>query len=202
MENVLLTLVVVLLVMVLLMLAGVAILTWKLLRRGSGTLEAAPATSAAASESRYHPAIRQRLAEAQLAAAHQVSDSMCALHPQEPAEGSCAICDRAFCRVCLKPHRTLLFCREHLNTFLSAPWSEVHTVKSSTTDPEAGVRLVEWKKTQWHTQGIPLFLETHYKINVDGDMIESWVVLFAREVDREAVKERLERHDASPAALS
>jgi hypothetical protein len=120
-----------------------------------------------------------------------LNEATCHLHPKEPSEGACAICDRYFCRHCLKSHQNLNFCKEHINLFLNNEWSEVFTLKSTPDDPEAGVRVVEWKKQQWVNNEQPLFIQTHYKINVDGDQIESWVVLFSRTTDKEKIKEQL-----------
>lgn len=191
MENVLLTLVVVLLILVLIMLAGMAVLGW---RMWQGKISGGAPTSLPPipnDDDRYPPEIRQRMEEARRMRASALVEATCHLHPQEASEGACAVCDQYFCRSCLKPHRNLTFCREHLNVYLSTHWTEVHTVPSTPLDPEAGVVLVEWKKKVWQEQALPLYLETHYKIHVDGDRIESWMVLFARETDAITVRKLL-----------
>ncbi len=184
MESILLTLVVVLLLLVLIMLAGMAVLGWRLWRERQG----APLHP----DDRYPPEIRQRMEEARLVRESRLIEANCHLHPNEPSEGACAICDQYFCQSCLKPHRNLSFCREHLNVFLSASWAEVHTVPSTPQDPDAGVALVEWKKKTWQREALPLYVETHYKIHVDGDRIESWMVLFSREADTLNVRRLLD----------
>lgn len=198
MENILLTLVVILLVLVLIMLAGLAVLGWKMLKEQKPTLSAHDA-SVDTSLDRFHPEVRKRMEEAKKARSQSMEEANCHLHPQEPSEGGCGICDNYFCRSCLKTHRNLVFCREHYNVFLGAEWEEAHTVKSTPQDPEAGVQLVEWKKKLWKEEAIPMYLETHYKINVDGDKIESWVVSFARAVEIPDIKKRLEDLDGPPA---
>jgi len=194
MENVLLTLVVILLVIVMIMMVGLGVLGFKLLRdrkNPTSNSDAPPATPPDAL-ARFHPEVRKRMEEAQFVKKKAQLEATCHLHPQEPSEGACAICGRFFCANCLKTHGTLTFCREHINVFLSSNWTEVYTVKSTPDDPEAGVKVVEWKNRTWEESNVPLYLETHYKINVDGDMIESWIVLFARENEREQIKKRLQ----------
>lgn len=203
MENILLTLVVILLMMVLIMMIGLGILGYRLLRdrRQQGGTEA-PSAVPDDAMARFHPEVRKRMEEAKFVKKKAMIEATCALHPQEPSEGSCAICAKYFCANCLKTHGTLSFCREHLNIFLSSEWHEVYTVKSTPENPEAGVKVVEWKNNLWEEEGTPLYLETHYKINVEGDLIESWVVLFAREVEKEVVKKRLHSPAGSIAALN
>ena len=140
---------------------------------------------------KYHPEVRKRMEEAQVLRKKAQLEATCHLHPKEPSEGACAICGQYFCQSCLKSHGTLWFCREHLNLFLGSEWQEAHTVKSTPDNPEAGVEVVEFKNTLWVTEGLPLYVETHYKINVEGDLIESWIVLYSREFETEEIKKRL-----------
>ena len=141
---------------------------------------------------RFHPEIRKRMEAAQFIRRREMIESTCANHPNEPSEGGCAICAKYFCVNCLKTHGILNFCREHYNVFLSANWSEAYTVKSTPDDPEAGVKVVDWKNKVFETEGTPTYVETHYKINVEGDQIESWIVLFARETEVVDIKKRLQ----------
>lgn len=206
MENILLTLVVILLVLVLIMLVGLGILGFKILKNRGLPLPAqdsgSPPPLPAEASDRFHPEIRKRMEEAKLIKRKSVIEATCTLHPAEPSEGSCAICGKYFCAACLKTHRTLTFCREHLNVFHNAQWTEVYTVKSTPDDPEAGVKVVEWKNNAWELEQLPLYVETHYKINVEGDQIESWIVLFAREDEVPEIKKRLHSPVGNAAALS
>jgi hypothetical protein len=195
MENILLTLVIVLLVLLLFMMSGLALLGWKLLNKDNNS------ASKEIEDGKIHPEIKRRMLEARALKAKQHIEASCHLHPKEPSEGSCAICAEYFCKSCLKSQQSLLFCREHLNLYLNSPWSEVCNVKSSPTDPEAGVELIDWKKKLWDSEGTPTFIQTHYKINVDGDQIESWVVLFAREKETDEVRKRLGKLNSFPADI-
>jgi hypothetical protein len=198
MENILLTLVVVLLVLLLFMMGGLAVLGWRLLQKKNAAPtppplpqeNAAPALPQSENE-RLHPEIRKRMQEAQALKVRLHAEATCHLHPKEPSEGACAICDQYFCKACLKSQQTLLFCREHIGIYLDAQWSEVHSVKSTPQNPEAGVEVVEWKKSTWEREALPMFIQTHYKINLDGDQIESWVVLFARQAEQDEIKKRV-----------
>ncbi|MFP5457140.1 MAG: hypothetical protein ACLGG7_00270 [Bacteriovoracia bacterium] len=194
MENILLTIVVVLLVILLILLIGLAYLGVRLLK-SKGKVPDEPALL---HDDRLHPDIKLRLAEAKSAKRKLREEATCVVHPKEPSEGSCAICAQYFCHNCLKPQQSLLFCREHVSLYLSSSWTEVHSVKSNPHDPEAGVELVDWKKGLWDSENVPTIIQTHYKINVDGDQIESWVVLLAREKEAAEVKERLANSLNSP----
>jgi len=197
MENILLTLVVVLLVLLVFMMGGLFILGWKLLKNKtqstnySAQSDTPPEVPADAIDERLHPEIKKRMEEAKRLKAQMHIEATCFHHPKEPSEGACAICDRYYCKACLKSHQNLLFCREHVAIFLNSQWNEIHSVKSTPQNPEAGVEVVEWKKGIWETEGTPMFIQTHYKINVDGDQIESWVVLFARDNEKDEMKKRL-----------
>ena len=198
MENVLLTLVIVLLVLLVFMMGGAIFVGWRLLQKKSTPPELSVEDNEIPSAKlpdleRLHPEVQKRMLEAQRIKARLHAEATCHVHPKEPSEGACAICDQYFCKSCLKIHGNLLFCREHVAIFLNAPWSEVHSVKSTPQEPEAGVAVVEWKKKIWEQESIPLYVQTHYKINLDGDQIESWLVVFARELDAPQVKKQLAR---------
>lgn len=127
--------------------------------------------------SEFHPAIMERMK--QLKSLKPRSASLfCPNHPEEPGEVSCAICDKIFCKSCVKSFKTLHFCKEHHPLVMREEWDEILTLKTSTTDPEKGVILYEVKKELFERDDIPTFIETHYKINIDDDYIETYLVLF------------------------
>jgi hypothetical protein len=70
-------------------------------------------------------------------------------------------------------------------------WEEVLTVKTSTQNPEEGVELFEAKKRLFMDQKIPTYIETHYKINVDQDYIETYLVVMAIRENIDSVKKYL-----------
>ena len=149
---------------------------------------AAPAQTT--SKTDFHPAILERLKEMDKLKPKR-ADLFCPNHVEEPGEASCAICDRLFCRACIKPFKALHFCKEHLPLIMTQDWDEVLTLKTSTEDPERGVKLFEVKREIFQKDAIPTFIETHYKINVDQDMIETYLVLFAEKSKLETLKIQL-----------
>lgn len=140
--------------------------------------------------SEYHPAILERIREAKRIKAKR-ADLFCPNHPDEPGEVSCGICDKIFCDSCIKPFKSLHFCREHLPLVMNNQWEEVVTVKTSTQDPENGVRIYDIKKEIFEKDELPSYVETHYKINIDQDHIETYLVVFAMSGQVEVIKEKM-----------
>lgn len=135
----------------------------------------------------YHPAIVERLKEAKKLKARR-AELFCPNHPEEPGEVTCGICDKLFCPNCIKPFKSLHFCREHLPLVMNSEWEEVMTVKTSTHDPEHGVRVYDMKKEIFVKEDLPTYVETHYKINIDKDHIETYLVVFAMKEQLEKIK--------------
>lgn len=126
----------------------------------------------------YPPEIEDRIKE--LKNVKAVSrDLFCPNHPDEPGEAQCAICDELYCKACIRPFKSLHFCKEHLALIMRHDWQEVLTLKTSTSDPEEGVRLYDRKKVVFREHGLPTYVETHYKIDVDSNHIETYLKLFA-----------------------
>lgn len=138
--------------------------------------------------SHYHPEIQKRLEEVTFTNPVR-EDIFCPYHPQEPGEVQCGMCARYFCSKCVRPMKSIYFCKEHMALYLRSQWQEVLTLKTNSDDAEAGVRLYEQKQQLFNEEQIPTYIETHYKIDVDGDSIETYLVLFAQEVQHSQVKE-------------
>ena len=188
MENILLTLVIILLVILIIVFVIAILFAMKIMPN----LKSAPQNDS------YHPDIKIRMSEAQRIKDKLILEANCHLHPSEPSEAACAICDDYFCKSCIKTYENKHFCKDHATLFLNFKWKDVYSLKSTPDDPEAGVRVVEWKKRIWLNENLPLYVQTHYKIDVDGDQIESWVVLFSREVDSDSIKNRLTQEMDQP----
>ena len=131
------------------------------------------------SKSEFHPEILERLKGLEKIKPTR-AHLFCPNHTEEPGETMCSICDKIYCRACIKPFKSLYFCKEHLPLIMRYDWDEVLTIKTSTQDPEQGVRLYDVKKEIFEQDDIPTYVETHYKINVDQDYIETYLVLFAQ----------------------
>jgi hypothetical protein len=143
-----------------------------------------------AQEPQYHPGILERMQDLKKFKPKRV-DLFCPIHPEEPGEVNCAICDKLYCRSCIRPFKTLHFCKEHIPLLLKGEWEDVLTVKTSTENPDEGVRLYEAKKHLFQNKHLPTYIETHYKINVDGDFIETYLVVFSLKENVERVSEEL-----------
>ena len=142
------------------------------------------------SKSEFHPAVLERIKDLEKIKPKR-ADIFCANHAEEPGEVTCAICEKLFCKACIKPFKSLHFCREHLPLIMRNEWIEVFTLKTSTQDPEDGVILYAEKKKLFEESNIPTYVETHYKINVDHDFIETYLVVFSMEEHQTAVKSHL-----------
>lgn len=141
--------------------------------------------------SEFHPAILERMKESEKLK-NRRADLFCPNHTEEPGEVMCAICDKLYCKACIKPFKSLHFCKEHLPLVMKHEWEEVLTLKTSTEDPEEGVRLFDKKKEIFEKDNIPTYIETHYKINVDQDFIETYLVLFGIKEELPKIKNKLE----------
>lgn len=138
----------------------------------------------------FHPSIVERMKELEKMKPKR-ADLFCPNHSEEPGEVSCAICDKLFCKACIKPFKTMHFCKEHLPLIMRHDWDEILTLKTSTHDPEQGVRLYDVKKELFQKEDIPTYIETHYKINVDQDFIETYLVLYGIKENVPELKEKL-----------
>lgn len=144
------------------------------------------------STTHYHPEIKKRMED--VAFTNPVkSDIFCPYHPTEPGEVQCGMCARYFCSRCVRPMKSIYFCKEHMALYLRNHWTEVLTIKTNSSDPENGVRLYERKQQLFIEQQIPTYVETHYKIEVDSDFIETYLVLFAMEENVEEVRKYIEQ---------
>lgn len=193
MENTTLTLIVITNLLLVLFLGIFGFLIYRLIRdqKKNSATPVDPADSPDHPD--YHPAILERLKEAQkIKAKTRRAELFCPNHPDEPGEVTCGICDRLFCQACIKPFKSLHFCREHLPLVMNHQWEEVMTVKTSTQDPEHGVRIYETKKKIFESDDLPTYVETHYKINVDQDSIETYLVIFAISEQLEKIKEKFQ----------
>lgn len=115
----------------------------------------------------------------------------CSNHPEEVGETTCAICGNFFCHRCIKTYKAMHLCNEHLALIMKNDWEEIITIKSHTDDTEAGVKLVEVKQKWWDEEELATYIETHYKINIDGDYVETYLVLFGIKTQIDNIKRRL-----------
>lgn len=204
MENTALILITITNVMLVLILGTLAFLIYRLIK-GQGskgtsspvTPELGLPTEGKESGKEFHPAILDRMKEMQKVRPKR-NDLFCPNHTDEPGEATCAVCDRYFCKACIRPFKALHFCKEHLQLIMRHDWDEVLTVKTSTQDPEEGVRLYEIKKQLFEEMNLPTYVETHYKINLDQDYIETYLVVFSIRQNVEDVRRNLSSFTHTP----
>lgn len=115
----------------------------------------------------------------------------CQNHEKEVGRGSCSICEKSFCESCLNEWEGLNFCSEHLKLFSENKWVEITNIKTTPNNPEAAMYVYEFKKEQWNLSSTPSYIVTHYKINFEGDYIESYVMLYVRSQDENVLKSKI-----------
>ena len=191
MENTAILLIVITLFLLVIILGLLTALIYRMVKQNPDIIKADKRPTDIA-RSEFHPAILDRMKDLEHVK-HRRSDLFCPNHSDEPGEVMCAICDKLYCKSCIKPFKTLHFCKEHLPLIMRHDWDEVFTLKTSTTDPEEGVRLYDVKKELFEKEDIPTYIETHYKINVDQDYIETYLVLFAIKEKTEELKDKFRK---------
>lgn len=131
-----------------------------------------------------------RQKETDLAPYSVAEQFFCSEHPEEYAVATCAICEEPVCENCHKDWDGIHLCPEHFALYGQHTWLEIAEIKTTPKAPEKGHKLYHFKHKIWHEEKIPAYLVTHYKINVEGDFVESWVQLFAREEDADQLTTR------------
>jgi hypothetical protein len=121
----------------------------------------------------------------------QQSSVFCHNHADKSGVGSCGICEHVYCEGCLKEWEHLRFCPEHFQTYTNNKWTHITNVKTTPEETENAVPIYQFKKNIWESEDIPTFIETDYKINVEGDFVESYVKLYVREKDKQKLSDRL-----------
>lgn len=106
----------------------------------------------------------------------------CINHPKEIGQGVCAICAAVLCEECVKEHDGLNFCIEHFKTYLENDWQDIETILTTPDTPEVALPLYHFKNNIWQDE-IPSIIRTHYRINIERDIIESHVSLLVKRDD-------------------
>ncbi len=200
MENTALLLIIVTLFLLVILVGLLSVIVFKLMNQKPITgIPSNPAPTGEAphpdvSKTEYHPEILKRIKDLEKLRPKK-AHLYCPNHTEEPGEVTCAICERFFCKACIKPFKALHFCKEHIPLVMRHEWDEVLTIKTSTADPENGVRLYDVKKEIYEKSDIPTYIETHYKINVDQDYIETYLVLYSIREKIQELKSRLAEHE-------
>jgi hypothetical protein len=198
MEQTALILIIITLLILIIIVGLLTVLIYKMFRQSNTLINPPAANTGEAphpdiSRSELHPAILERMKSLEKVKPKR-ADLFCPNHSEEPGETVCAICDKLFCKACIKPFKNLYFCKEHLPLIMKYDWDEAITIKTSTHDPEQGVRLYDFKKEIFEDKDIPTYIETHYKINVDQDYIETYLVMYGIKENLEDLKKLIPKH--------
>ena len=116
----------------------------------------------------------------------------CSTHNEKRATGGCQICEQTFCESCLKAFRKILLCEQHHQLAQKANWISIKTIELSSDRPEDGIRMQQIKETLWNEKSLPAYILTHYRINIEKDLIESHMNLYVRQEDKDLFKEKIE----------
>jgi len=121
----------------------------------------------------------------------------CSKHPDRPTVGSCLLCEDVFCEDCLVEHEGMYFCKEHFKVYAAHKWTQITDVKTTPDEPEKGLFVYDFKRKIWKDKQTPTFVLTHYKINVEGDFIESYIQLNVREEDADQLRTEINKFQES-----
>jgi hypothetical protein len=167
-EQVLVALLLVMIAVVLLLTVVVILLVYKLLKPQAPTLEPA-------SQSQNEINLEELKKKQYSLKDHNLS--MCHYHPEERARGMCAISNEPLCEHCLREHEGIIVGPEHFRTLLENDWLAIETILTTPESTEASAHLYDFKQQQWQLEKQPMYISTHYKINVNDDFIESHISL-------------------------
>jgi hypothetical protein len=118
-------------------------------------------------------------------------EANCKTHLERRATGGCQICENTFCSECLENYRNILLCPKHHQLAIKENWISVKTVRLSSENPQEGIKLQKLKESVWKRENLPAYIITHYRINIESDVIESHMDLYVRRQDEDQFKEKL-----------
>lgn len=126
--------------------------------------------------------------------------NFCKLHPGIKAAGTCGICEEMFCEDCLMEFDRITFCPEHFRLVNNGQWAVIDEVKTDPNHPELGVHIYDFKRQAWKEKMTPMYIVTHYQINVEHDFIESQVSLFGPRDEQFFLASELKKYKDKKAA--
>lgn len=112
----------------------------------------------------------------------------CIDHPEEYSLGLCAISGEPYCEKCLSVQSDVKVAKKYLDIYLDNEWEEVIMLPNQSLSSDMIERLVKMKEELWQKENLPLMVQGHHKINVETDDIEIYTVIFARKEDKDYIK--------------
>lgn len=192
-EQVLVALLLVMIAVVLLLTVVVILLVYRILKPAAPLAEEKPQA--------VKPEVLEDLKQKQ-SAFKDHNLSMCLYHPEERARGLCAISSEPICEHCLRENDGIIVGPEHFRTLIENEWIAIETILTTPDSTEASAHLFEFKQQQWHTRKKPMFISTHYKINVNDDFIESHVSLNVIKAESDLLLTELQSFKSNTGRLS
>lgn len=126
----------------------------------------------------------------------------CENHPNTSSVGACIICEDVFCEQCLINHGKLVFCKEHVEIFTKNKWKQITNERTTPDTPEDGLYIYQFKRHLWRNKQIPSFVQTHYEINIEENIIESFIRLNVLEESEKELLVAIEKFKARNLALN
>lgn len=139
-----------------------------------------------------HKAISPELLSALRSGKKQETHALyCKDHPDEVSNGKCAISGDAYCEHCLTKQGDIRIARKYLDLYLDNEWEEIYMIPTDKKNTELKDRLMKVKKELWNNESLPVIIQGHYKINIQEDQIEEFIVVLTRNEDKEHIKNEL-----------
>lgn len=200
MENFLLILVIVLLALVVILIAVMSFLGFKFLKLKEKSLhekeveksfepEVDLSLSTKTKKKKIDPELLNSLRAKKFDKAPNI---YCVDHPEEFSNGKCAISGDSYCEHCLTKQGDIKIARKFLDLYLDNEWVEVLMIANENSNKDLKDRLFKIKKSLWENESLPVIVQGHYKINVEADEIEEFIVVLSRVDDLNYVKNELD----------
>jgi transcriptional regulator with PAS, ATPase and Fis domain len=117
----------------------------------------------------------------------KVNSVYCIDHPENFSNGKCSISLEPLCEQCLSKQGDMIIGRKYLDLFLDNEWVEIQMIRD---EKEIKKRYMDVKQDLWIKDSVPTIIQGHFKINVETDEIEPYIVLFAPEDQQELVSNK------------
>jgi hypothetical protein len=109
----------------------------------------------------------------------------CIDHPEVFSQGRCAISYEPLCENCISKQEDILIGRKYLDLYLDNEWSELKMIRE---DKEVRKTYLAIKRKLWDDESLPVLVQGHFKINVEDDQVEQYIVISSREEDVDRVR--------------
>lgn len=115
----------------------------------------------------------------------------CVDHPEELAQGTCAISGEAYCVHCLVKQEDIKVARKNLDLYLDNEWEQVKMIYNDGKNIDLKIQINSIKEELWSTESLPIIIQEHFKINVEDDEIEEFTVILSRVEDKDYISKEL-----------